>query len=173
MYKCLIIDGPRGVGKTSAISYFDKSLFYPMKFSSFEYTTSVNKEASPVRQEMLLQFLEQYPVRFPIPVFDRMIGTDIVMGKLTKRDTDYDALWALEKRWAKIAVQVVLTSRQDPTKRISRTHDRDLEVGPGGDVDDLWAEYISKTTIQTVVIEIGALSPQALCKDILKRIFTL
>ena len=110
---CIIIEGARNSGKSSVIAALESQTIKGIKFRDFMSLLNSRKHQrllSPTRQDFLLMFLEQCGQMRPIPIFDRMIVTDMVMAKVTHRASDLRTAILLEKRWARIALQIYLSA---------------------------------------------------------------
>jgi len=155
--KMLIIDGPRGVGKSTLINALAKAdmCMNPVKFREFAALPDLaHVDASIARMDYLTRFLEQIEQTpyMQIPVMDRFHGTEIVMSRLTCRahEHHFDRLWELDERLSKIAVQVIL--RCDYDERMTRAAGRSSE----GDDDmliELWGGFTWRSKVKTLVLD--------------------
>lgn len=165
--KALIIDGPRAAGKTDAISALGKLMpIAPIKFREFIDVGVSHAKASLIRMDYGIRMLEQMQAPItPLPVFDRMIGTDLVMSIATGREADYNLLGKIECAWADIAIQVVLTA--SPSIRVARMAMMDRK--PEGDmalIDRMWKEFIEGTPIKTLVLDTTEIPPSVIAQYI-------
>jgi len=154
--KCLIIEGARNSGKTTLAKMLCaqySNLFYYVKFSNFQLEIShpsFSSYASPLRQDMLLSFLEQSPGEWPLPVFDRMIGTDLVMNKVLHRKQKLAALKIIEQRWASLPTQQIFLKCD---WRIRENRADKIDEGPRVEIDFEFNQWLEKTPIATRVID--------------------
>jgi hypothetical protein len=166
-YAAIIIDGPRGTGKSTLVKELCGIFpnLFPVKFNSFNFNSSRSEESSPIRQEYLITYFDallrnllekKEECSLFSPIFDRMIGTDIVMSQLTGRLANFSALWLLDERWSNVAFQIILTCNS--AERMSRI-DRASE-GDDALCDKLWNAYARRSKIDTAIVSTSCRSIQ-------------
>lgn len=172
--KALIIEGPRGSGKTTATRRMCSTLSgcYPIKFhrGSLNYHAEDSQSEFPIRMEYLARFIDQLPLNGYVGVFDRHVGTEWVMAKVHGREIDEDAFWEIDRLWANIAVQAFLYVT--PDVRAKWTEGRDDQRKTEGNVkkvDAYWSEYLERTAIKTVVVN-GEQTEGAVVADIIRGV---
>lgn len=159
--KCIVVDGPRGAGKTTLInelcSRYPKML-YPVKFpfGVLRLTATSNPELTvPIQLEHLALFVKQMP-RWPMPVIDRLVGTEIVMSRLHNRPLNENLMYEMDELWSHLALQVILMC--DPDVGLKRSN-RESEGDPHF-VALAWGQFLERTKMPTALINSTEMAPR-------------
>jgi hypothetical protein len=167
--RTLVIDGPRGSGKTTLINTLVHGWpgkFMHIKFRDIIDTPDVRHISSGIaRMDFMISFLEQVPPGsdWTVPIFDRFLPTEWVMrsfdGEIMR--SDYEYLRILDERLARVA-GVVLLNASERTKR-ERSEGRKAE----GNTERLWHQFGNQTACTTLRLDTTATAPMTLAFKVL------
>lgn len=111
----ILCEGPDGVGKTNISQALASHYHIPyFKVSTEHSNWKSNSFKSSIPFDVLLpQFVEQTGVEF---ISDRCYISEIVYSRVFKRDTDWEALWQIDREWANQNAIIIMPLRRDYSK---------------------------------------------------------
>lgn len=93
--KCIIVEGPQGVGKSSITNYLRDNLEVSnlYRLTGSKDKTITGKEKSKAMYDALLRYMESLEQSEVNLIFDRTFFTDYVYSKLGYKEYDYEDIY--------------------------------------------------------------------------------